>query len=147
MNRDAIVGLVCFVGSVALYATLGHIEEARAAVFPRTIIVIMGVLSGLLCLQHLLFRKPGAGKSAPFPFLRVSGLFVIIVIYLYVLESLGFYLASFLFFITVTFIMGYKKLNTKQGLRWVLGSFIFTVVLYVLFSVVLEVQTPRGLLI
>lgn len=146
MNRDAIVGLVCFAGSVALYACLGHIEEARAAVFPRTIIIIMGILSGLLCLQHLLFRKPEA-KRAPFPFLRVGSLFVIIVIYLFVLETLGFYLASFLFFITVTFVMGYKKLNTKQGLRWALGSFIFTVVLYVLFSVLLEVQTPRGLLI
>lgn len=145
MSRDAIVGLVCFAGSVALFASLGHIEEARAAVFPRTIIVIMGILSGLLLLQHILFRKPQA-KQPSFPWLRVGELFVIIVVYLAFLEDLGFYLSSFLFFLAVTYIMGWQRLDARQALRWLLGSAVFTGILYVLFKVVLEVQTPRGLL-
>lgn len=146
MNRDAIVGLVCLVLSAVLYATLGHIEEPRAAAFPRTIIIAMGVLSAMMLLQHLLFPKPKA-KQAPFPLLRVSGLFVIILIYLALLEVVGFYLASFLFFMSVVCIMGWKRLTVKQALTWVLGSAVFTVVLFVLFKVLLEVQTPRGLLI
>jgi polyferredoxin len=145
MNRDAMVGLVCFAGSVVLFASLGHIGEARAAVFPHTIIVIMGILSGLLFLQHLFFHKPQA-KQPPFPLLRVSGLFVIIVIYLALLETLGFFLASFLFFLAVCYIMGFSRLKSRQALRWLVGSVAFTAVLYVLFSVILEVQTPRGLL-
>ncbi len=146
MNRDALVGLVCLAGSVALFFALGHIEEERAIAFPRTIIIIMGILSGLLFLQHILFRKPQA-KQAPFPWLRVGGLFVIIVVYLALLEEVGFYLASFLFFLAVCFIMGWSRLQTKQVIRWLVGSVAFTAVLYVLFKVILEVQTPRGLLI
>lgn len=146
MNRDAIVGLVCLVLSAVLYATLGHIEEPRAAAFPRTIIIAMGFLSALMLLQHLLFPKPKV-KQAPFPLLRVGGLFVIIIVYLAMLEVVGFYLASFLFFMAVVCIMGFKRLTTKQVLSWVLGAVVFTGVLFVLFKVLLEVQTPRGLLI
>jgi len=146
MSRDALVGLVCFVGSVALFFALGHIEEARAAAFPRTIIIIMGILSGMLFLQHVLFRKPQA-KQAPFPWIRVGGLFVLIVIYLALLEPVGFYLASFLFFLAVYFIMGWARVDSKQVIRWVVGSVAFTAILYVLFNVLLEVQTPRGLLL
>ncbi len=146
MKRDAIVGLVCLVLSVVLYATLGHIEEARAAAFPRTIIIAMGLLSALLFLQHLIFPKPGV-KQAPFPWYRVGGIFLIIVIYLALLEVVGFYLSSFLFFMAVVCIMGCKRLNPKQMLTWVVGAVIFTAILFVLFTVLLEVQTPRGLLI
>ncbi|MBU1275342.1 MAG: tripartite tricarboxylate transporter TctB family protein [Proteobacteria bacterium] len=146
MNRDAIVGLVCLVLSAVLYATLGHIEEPRAAAFPRTIIIAMGVLSAMMLLQHLLFPKPQA-KRAPFPLLRVGGLFVIIIVYLAMLEVVGFYLASFLFFMAVVCIMGFKRLTTKQVLSWLLGAVAFTGVLFVLFKVLLEVQTPQGLLI
>ncbi|MBU1154673.1 MAG: tripartite tricarboxylate transporter TctB family protein [Proteobacteria bacterium] len=146
MNRDAIVGLVCLVMSAVLYATLGHIEEPRAAAFPRTIIITMGALSALMLLQHLLFPKPQA-KQSPFPWIRVGGLFVIIIVYLALLEVVGFYLASFLFFMTVVCIMGFKRLTVKQTVSWVLGSVIFTAILFILFSVLLEVQTPRGLLI
>lgn len=146
MNRDAVVGLVCLVGSVALYACLGHIEEPRAMAFPQTVIIAMGVLSALLFLQHLIFPQPQA-KRTPFPLARVGGLFLIIVLYLFLLEPVGFYLASFLFFMAVVCIMGCKRLNLKQFLMWAVGSVIFTVVLFVLFKVLLEVQTPQGLLL
>lgn len=146
MNRDAIVGLVCLVLSAVLYATLGHIEEPRAAAFPRTIIIAMGILSAMMLVQHLLFPKPQV-KQAPFPLLRVGGLFVIIIVYLSLLETVGFYLASFLFFMAVVCLMGFKRLTLKQTITWVLGSVVFTAVLFVLFKVLLEVQTPLGLLI
>lgn len=146
MSRDAMVGLVCFAGSVALFLSLGHIEEARAAEFPRTIIVIMGILSGLLFLQNMFFRKPVA-KRPPFPWARVGGLFVIILIYMYFLEDVGFYLSSSLFFLAVCFIMGWSRINNKQVVRWVVGSVAFTAILYLLFKVILEVQTPTGLLL
>jgi hypothetical protein len=146
MNRDAVVGLVCLVASVALYACLGHIEEPRAMAFPQTVIIAMGVLSALLFLQHLLFPKPGA-KTAPLPWARVGGLFVIIVVYLFLLEPVGFYLASFLFFMAVVCVMGCKRLALKQLMMWAVGAVAFTAILFVLFKVLLEVQTPQGLLI
>jgi len=145
VRKDAIVGLVCLVGSVVLYSTLGHIDEPRAVTFPKTIIIIMIILSALLLLQGFIVKS--AEKKGPgYPWLRFLILFSLIVAYFAVSESLGFYISAFLFFIAVTYILGKSDLSLKKaGLR-ALSSAIFTAVLFVLFSVMLEVQTPRGVL-
>ncbi len=145
MKKDAIVGLICLVGSVVLYSTLGLIDEPRAVTFPKTIIIIMMILSALLVLQGF-FVKSEAEKGPKYPWLRFLVLFGLIVVYFMVSESLGFYTSAFLFFIAVTYILGKSDLTLKKaGLR-AMSSAIFTAVLFVLFSVLLEVQTPRGVL-
>lgn len=145
MKKDAIVGFVCLVGSVVLYSTLGYIDEPRAVTFPKTIIIIMMVLSALLVLQGLLM-KTDEEKGPRYPWLRFFVLFGLIVVYFAVSESLGFYTSAFLFFVAVTYILGKGDLTLKKaGLR-ALSSAVFTAVLFVLFSVMLEVQTPRGVL-
>jgi hypothetical protein len=145
MRKDAIVGLACLLGSVLIYSTLGHIDEPRAVTFPKTIIIIMIILSALLLLQGLLV-KSAEEKGPSYPWLRFLILFGLIVVYFAVSESLGFYTSAFLFFIAVTYILGKNDLTMKKaGLR-ALSSAIFTGVLFMLFSVMLEVQTPRGVL-
>jgi Tripartite tricarboxylate transporter TctB family len=146
LKRDAIVGLVCLVGSVILYSTLDLIEDPRAITFPRTVITIMGILSALLLIQGLVMKVPGGEKSLGYPWLRFLLLFGLIVVYLAVSETLGFYLSAFLFFVTVTYVMGRADLSPKKAATRALGSAVFTGVLFILFSVLLEVQTPRGLL-
>lgn len=146
MRRDALVGMVCLAGSAVLYSTLGLIDDPRAVAFPRTIIIIMGILSALLVVQGLLVRerrKDEGGVS--YPWLRFLVLFAMIVGYLAVSEILGFYLSAFLFFVAVTFVLGRADLSLKKAALRVAGSVAFTGVLYLLFQVVLEVQTPRGL--
>lgn len=146
MRIDAIVGLVCLVGSVILFSTLGMIEEPRAVTFPRTIIIIMGVLSALLLLQGMLMKPDSKKASAdPYPWLRFLVLFGLIVIYLAVMETVGFYVSAFLFFVAVTYVMGRGDLSPKKALTRAAGSAAFTAVLFLLFCVLLEVQTPRGL--
>ena len=146
MKKDALVGLICLVGSVVLYATLDMIEDPRAITFPRTVITIMGILSALLLIQGLVMKTPGAEKGPSYPWLRFLMLFGMIVLYLAVSETLGFYLSAFLFFVAVTYVMGSADLSPKKAATRALSSAVFTGVLFVLFSVILEVQTPRGLL-
>lgn len=147
MKKEVIVAVACLVGSAILYSTLGSIDEERAATFPRVIIVGIIVLSGLLLLQTLLIKNPEeTAKEEKYPWPRFVLLFCIIVVYLGVMEDLGFYLSAFLFFIAVCFILGRADLTVRKGAVWVGGSAAFTGVLYLLFRVFLEVQTPRGLL-
>jgi hypothetical protein len=61
------------------------------------------------------------------------------------MEKLGFYVSAFLFFIAVTFLLGRKDLTLRSGTLRIGVAFIFTAILFVLFNVLLVVQTPKGL--
>lgn len=147
MKREVIVAVVCLVASAIIYSTAGSIEEERAATFPSVIIVGIMVLSGLLIAQSIFIRKPEVDtEKQKYPWPRFILLLCMIVIYLAVAEPLGFYLSAFIFFVTVCFILGWTDLTVGRGAVWVVGSAAFTGVLFLLFKVLLEVQTPRGIL-
>ena len=147
MKKDSIVGLVCLIGTLLLYSTLGSIEDPRATIFPRTIIIFMGIFSFLLIVQDLVLKKEkDKGDAKRYPWFRFLALFVIIVVYLAVSEWLGFFLSAFLLFVTVTCVLGETKPTVKKAGFKALGAAIFTGILFLLFGVILEVQTPRGLL-
>lgn len=145
MKRDIVVSLFCLAGSIALFFTLGTIEENRARIFPEVVIIVMIILSALLLLQNLARKGAKQVGGKPFPWFRFSSLFALIVLYFLVMQSIGFYLSTFLFFVTVSIAYGYAGLTKLKAFHRVLQSAVFTGVLYVLFKVLLEVQTPRGI--
>ena len=145
MSRDISVGLICLIGSLALYCTLGLIEDERATIFPRVLIIVMGVLSIFLIIQSLALKRKRAEGSKAYPWGRFGLLFGLIVAYLAFMEELGFYLSAFLFFVAVGFILGRADLTKRRAGFRILGSAVFVAVLYVLFNLILVVQTPRGL--
>ena len=148
MKKEIIVAVICLVGSVILYSILGHIEEERAANFPKVIIIIMGILSALLLAQSVLIGKTQKTDNREhYPWARFFLLFVIIVVYLAVMETIGFYLSAFLFFVGICLTLGRADLTVRRAAFWVGSSALFTAVLFVLFKVLLEVQTPRGVFI
>lgn len=147
MIKDLVVSLVVLAGTIIVYVSLRWMEEPQSVVFPRVILTIMAILTVLLIIQTLLLKKkPGSGKGKPYPFGRAFVCFALIVVYLMVMESLGFYFSSFLFFVVVTFILGRSDLTLRKGAIRVGVSMVFMAVLFVLFNKLLMVQTPRGLL-
>jgi len=146
MGKDTLVGAVCLVGSGVLYCTLGLIEDERAAIFPGVLIIAMAVLSALLLAQGLILKRKTAAPGRAYPWGRFFLLFGLIVVYFALMESLGFYVSAFLFFLAVAFILGRAELTKRRAGFRILGSAIFVTVLYVLFNLILVVQTPRGLL-
>jgi hypothetical protein len=70
-----------------------------------------------------------------------------IIVYFIFMETLGFYLSAFLFFIAVTFILGSADLTARKAVLRVAVGFVFTGILFLLFKVLLAVQTPKGLLL
>ena len=145
MKKDTIVAAIWLIASIILYVTLDHIEEQRAATFPMVVIIGIGVLSALLLIQSLVVGSLTEKSEEKYPWGRFGLLFVMMVAYLASMETVGFYLSSFLFFVAVCFILGRSELTMRRGAIWAAGSAVFTIVLFMLFKVLLEVQTPRGL--
>ena len=145
MKKDLIVSLVLLAGAVSLYFSLDFMDDPRAANFPRVIIIIMGILSTLLLLQSLFLKKPESAGDARFPFKRFFICFFMIIFYFFFMEALGFYLSAFLFFIAATFILGMSDLTIRTGVMRVILGAVFTGILFLLFNVLLAVQTPKGL--
>ena len=146
MKKDMIVSLVLLVGIISLYLSLGSMDDPRAANFPKVIIIIMGVLSTLLLLQSLILKQPKSSQGAGFPFGRFLICFFMIIIYFIFMETLGFYLSAFLFFVLVTCILGSSDLTARTAVMRVIVGVVFTGILFLLFNVLLAVQTPKGVL-
>ena len=144
MKKDIIVSLVLLAGVISLYLSLGYMDDPRAANFPKVIIIIMGVLSTLLLLQSLILKQPKSSQGAGFPFGRFLICFFMIIIYFIFMETLGFYLSAFLFFVLVTCILGSSDLTARTAVMRVIVGVVFTGILFLLFNVLLAVQTPKG---
>jgi putative tricarboxylic transport membrane protein len=145
--KDLLVSSLVLAGTLGLYISLQWAEEPRAVIFPKVVLMIMAILSALLLVQSLLIKKSAAqAKQRPFSFRRALLCFLMIVVYLFIMESIGFYLSSFLFFVGVTFILGRGDMGTRKALTRVGVSVIFIAVLFVLFNKLLLVQTPKGFL-
>ncbi len=144
-----------------LYWSLSLIDDPRAAIFPRVLIIIMGCLAFLLLIQSIFIRGKGTERptlqsdrvpngegvqKARHPVITVSGCFLVTVVYLAVMEHIGFYTSAFLFFVTIVFLFSPDKLTIRKGIARVGASLIFTAILYVLFNRILVVQTPKGML-
>lgn len=146
MKKDLIVSLVLLAGVISLFFSLGAMEDPRAANFPKVIIIIMGVLSALLLLQTLILKQPKSFQGAGFPFGRFLICFFMIIVYFIFMETLGFYVSAFLFFVAVTCILGSADLTARTAVMRVIVGFVFTGILFLLFNALLAVQTPKGVL-
>lgn len=146
MKKDVIVAFVCLLGSIVLFLLLGTIQEERAKRFPEVLIIVMGILSAIFLIQAVLKRQLKKAATQGFPWGRFFILFGMIVVYFAVMQSIGFYLSTFLFFVAVTIGLGHADLTTSKALIRIFQSAVFTAILFVLFKVFLEVQTPRGIL-
>ncbi len=136
--------------------------DPNAVIFIRVIILAIGALGVLLLVQSLLLRyrsegrrisqssvaddKLAASRNAKFPWKTVSLIFCLIIVYLYIMQSLGFYASALLYFLVVIFLLDSKKITFKVAAIKITAAVIFIAVIYVLFNKVLLVQTPRGLL-
>jgi hypothetical protein len=146
VKQDLAVSIVCLVAAVFLYYSLGWIDGEQARIFPGVVLIITGCLSIALLIQSLMTKGVQASGGKPFPWKRFLSLFVLTIVYFYFMEIIGFYTSAFLFFVTVTIGFGRSEMTmVKAGSR--IGiAVVFCGVLYVLFKILLKVQTPSGVL-
>lgn len=147
MRIELIASIVFFICSWAIYfVSKGY--SPQAAIFPKATGAIMGVLAGIYIIQVLL-KKVKPQNFERYPVIRIVFFLAGLILYFAALNILGFYTASLIFYLTIT--LGYSK--TKEGFKKKdvltgLGTSIgFIGILYFLFSILLKVQIPKGLII
>jgi len=142
MNKQIKIStvIVTLISAFLVYASfvLGNLEDY---LFPRLISVLIALLSLMLW-----FEKGEADKSTNFkdlmPGIAIATAFILL------LKILGFYLASMIVFFAL--VMYYSKpIESKDFWRVLLTklgvTIVFTLTLYGLFTLLLQVRTPEGL--
>jgi hypothetical protein len=133
---------------VFFFIQLPEKSEGDASLFPGLMMFLMLGLTAIKAVSELRFPKSDSGaKKEPFPLIRVLAVVVAVILYIAVIETVGFYLSSFLFFLLTTAAVQTtprtpKALAARAGI-----AFGFVAFLYALFSVLLKVQIPKGILI
>ena len=154
------IGLALFIllFSFVLYRYGLASKDPLTAIFPKATLMIMGLLAIIMLLQEIVFLyrrskdlkaggQTSAAKHKPFPFLRIILSLGLTIVYLALLEFLGFYFTSFLFFLAFTLIFcSDKKAFCRRAHVQIAFPAILVAILYSLFSLLLNVSLPRGLL-
>ncbi|MFD0916023.1 tripartite tricarboxylate transporter TctB family protein [Pseudahrensia aquimaris] len=122
-------------------------EPVEAFLFPRIIAVVMLTLAAWNFFRAITgVSKVGEGVSWELAKTIAPGA-AIILVYIFVLAKfLGFYTASMVTFVSIFAV--YDPAPHTEIMSWVKRiavAFVFMAVMYGLFSLLLQVQTPRGM--
>lgn len=126
----------------------GNLDEQSLEV-PRFLLCLMAVINVcqyimayVRCRQHIDTKLTLAG----YPLARVAVLCIITFIYVVTLEIVGFYINSFIYLIAVSLIAQPMKITISGVIKRVVISFCCIGLLYLLFTVGLTVQIPKGIM-
>ena len=151
-RSDIIVSIITLVAGISLYCSL-DVKDPLSSIFPNAMLLTMIFLSALLFIMTLMSikRKTIAGSTGvtrlPFSRTRVIITMTLVLAYLCLLEITGFYFTSTLLFFAFASIIALDKEYFFDHIRSrAVTSVCFVAVLYVIFKVVLKVQTPTGFL-
>ena len=157
-KKDIILAASILLFSFLLYQYGLEAKDHLTVIFPKATLVIMGILSLIMLVQEAMFLFAGPGipgksvlgppqRKRTFPFLRIAISLALTVGYMAILEVLGFYASSFLFFwaFTLIFCTDVKAFCRRMHIQIAIPAGL-VIVLYSLFSLLLNVSLPRGLL-
>ena len=143
MKKDTAVSILLLTGSLILYLVL-KVNDPVSAIFPKGVLLTIGALSSVLFIQSL--RAVDSGKDVlNFHFLTAVSTVAIISVYMYLLNVIGFYSSSFIFFLVFPFLWtGIGSISEVLRRACVSGAFV--AILYLLFTKVLKASIPSGIL-
>ena len=146
MAQDRFKALTVSSLVIVLAATLFSLsyfqDSAEAYLFPRIIAFTMLLLSLVSGLKTLLARQPEAFGAIDIR--RLLPAFAAILLAVAVLETVGMYTTTATLLLVLS--LGYSSSNSLKTklISSTLLTLLFMAFMYVLFSVLLNVQTPRG---
>ncbi|HMA68017.1 MAG TPA: tripartite tricarboxylate transporter TctB family protein [Desulfosalsimonadaceae bacterium] len=145
MVVEFVASIILLIFSCIIYITSLSFSP-QAAVFPKALAIILGALSVIYILQ-VIRKKVKPQNLENYPIGRVVFFLIALVAYFYFLRILGFYTTSGLYFLFATLILCGNNLTKKNIVISVASGIGFIGLLYFLFTVLLKVQIPRGILI
>ena len=148
MKRLPLIAITALALTVFLcYVSFGH-ENQEAYLFPQIIGGSLLGLCALLVLREFLGNRDPAVQSVNMgSIIRLLPMLVLLSGYVYCIEWLGMYSSSALALFLIAFIYHSADSIVKRFTSSLLVALVFTGFIYVVFSVLLRVQAPRGLFI
>jgi putative tricarboxylic transport membrane protein len=138
--------LVFMIGGI-FYATKDYPKVIEGALgpgeWPRFLAILMAIFTLLLLIGTFIQKPNGVKKKDPIQFDSggVKRVFVIIgtlLLFVFMLQILGFLISSFIFIVLVMLVMGERRV------KWLLGtSFGITFGIWVVFELLLKLMLPR----
>ncbi len=124
-------------------------QPAESFLFPRAISVFfIGLAAWNLARAATGQARVGSGLTATMFRNLIPGVLVMLVFVFFAAKTLGFYVASTLSFFAIYSLYDPALYSSpKNWIKWGLVTAAFMAVIYGLFALVLQVQTPRGLFI
>lgn len=126
---------------LAFYST-----DAETYLFPRIIAVALALLSIILLISSLGTGKQNVEEnSQAINFRDIWPGLLIGLLFLLLLETLGFYMSSFLAFLSILLLYGKRKAMDIEAMTFkIIVSLAFMIILFLLFWSGLHVRTPTG---
>ena len=124
-------------------------EPAEAFLFPRMISVAFLVLSIWNFIRAASgMAKVGQGIKAQDAINIAPGLLILLVLVFWAAKALGFYVSSLIaFFLVYSLYDPAPYSSLKDWIKRAVVTLVFMAVIYGLFALLLQVQTPRGMFI
>lgn len=148
-SKESIAAIVSSVVALIALISSFYNTDPEVYLFPRIAAVIIAILAAALVIKVIKSNSVLKAESESifkwktlFPGLAVG------LIYLLLMETIGFYVTSFFAYFSICVLYGKCDMtDRKRGIFKLMVSTIFMIVLFLLFWNLLHVRTPTGLLI
>jgi hypothetical protein len=145
-SGEWIVVIIMFIFCAFFYVLISA-ADSRSTQFPLLMLVLMLFVGALKIIAQTLEKRRMERKEEKFPYFRVSFVVASITAYIIAMDYIGFYTSSFLFFMGSTLVLQKVPCTSGAIVRRAGVGMAICVSLYLLFSVLLKVQIPKGIFV
>ncbi len=145
IGRRSLVALLVVILIGMIFKASFFQEESEVYLFPMIVASTMLVLSLISLIREALDLS--VDDYQPFPFIRQLPAILVMIATVSLVETLGIYTSAFLSLLIITNWYSPEEDRTRRIKSSVLFSLGFTAFMYLLFTLMLNVQLPRGMLI
>jgi Na+/melibiose symporter-like transporter len=144
MIKQTLVGLI-FPIFILFYPINKNFSEAYF--FPRLLAFIIFFLLLLHWLFYFLKKAKDSNEASSTseekPLSAIIFYFIAVAIAILLLQYLGFYLISFLFYLAIGYYYRIENMNQKKR-TLLISALLFVLAMYLVFAILLKVQTPSS---
>lgn len=144
-NRGIIACILIFIIGGLIFFNANHYSNL-GAVFPKSVSVLMMVLSLLYIIQTIRRPKPVTLETGGSVFRRLF-LFIIMVVWALALETVGFLTTSLIAYALILMLANFNPWSPRSTIIYFASGAAVVILLYLLFMNVLNVPLPKGILL
>lgn len=144
--RDIITSIIVTASGIFVFMSATPLAKSSAglsdnpALFPQAISFVLVVLGLILLARSVKNKSMVKLRFRKISLLKVSSLFLILIAYLVAMSHLGYIISTILFLYLMMAFLGCRKAKAC------VFSFLITLSLYMVFSLLFQVPLPQGMI-